>query len=643
MTQQQYTPVSWQDETTSQQGTLINAERLNQMQTAHHYADGFEEVDTVPSADPGVDYHKIVYCTADSTIYRWNGSEWEKDIDDPTRELQEEHEADHDNPHQVTKAQVGLGNADNTADLDKPISTATQTALNAKADKSDTYTKAQTDSLLGGKVDKQDSSAGMIAYTAEEGTEGSTEINAGAKPATIPIRTADGRLRAYFDDADPYADDCVTYTWTSGQLTDIRGTLDYKADKATTLAGYGITDAYTKTEADTLLGAKADQATTYTKSEVQTYVSNALDGYLPMVRTTGTQDIAGTKKFISQISINGIFDNKNCQNTENTGMTWRRLYYNTGTPANQMLYLAVTPQKPVLGPNDYGLLMVGGTNGNDPVCTWILKGSEIVNADFVCTWSDATGFELWARNETGNRGICCIKINETSWGSPANNWVADQTTIDANFDPTAYTKYKVSTDAAGAPVTLVGNQTINGVKTFTSSGFTYINVRSDRTSGNIGGIIFQDGNNVGRGQIYGETTGKIVLEPLGDTKAVIIKNQRTYSAGNTTDVATIGTLDAYTPMVRTTGNQTITGVKTLQTSINSALEIKTTIADLEVTPTGYPARDIVWTCSNDAPICRLRFQVSPSGERQLVGFMSDKDGTAHAKILMSMTIEGVVS
>jgi len=36
------------------------------------------------------------------------------------------------NPHEVTKAQVGLGNCDNTSDLDKPISTATQTALNGK-------------------------------------------------------------------------------------------------------------------------------------------------------------------------------------------------------------------------------------------------------------------------------------------------------------------------------------------------------------------------------------------------------------------------------------------------------------------------------------------------------------------------------
>ena len=41
------------------------------------------------------------------------------------------HETNHNNPHQVTKAQVGLGNVNNTADLDKPISTATQQALNA--------------------------------------------------------------------------------------------------------------------------------------------------------------------------------------------------------------------------------------------------------------------------------------------------------------------------------------------------------------------------------------------------------------------------------------------------------------------------------------------------------------------------------
>ena len=42
------------------------------------------------------------------------------------------HTSNVSNPHSVTQAQVGLSNVDNTSDLNKPISTATQTALNAK-------------------------------------------------------------------------------------------------------------------------------------------------------------------------------------------------------------------------------------------------------------------------------------------------------------------------------------------------------------------------------------------------------------------------------------------------------------------------------------------------------------------------------
>ncbi|MES2447374.1 MAG: hypothetical protein V4546_09345 [Bacteroidota bacterium] len=42
----------------------------------------------------------------------------------------------------ISKAMVGLGNVDNTADLDKPISTATQTALNSKSSTADLALKA---------------------------------------------------------------------------------------------------------------------------------------------------------------------------------------------------------------------------------------------------------------------------------------------------------------------------------------------------------------------------------------------------------------------------------------------------------------------------------------------------------------------
>ena len=44
------------------------------------------------------------------------------------------HKADVNNPHKVTKDQVGLGNVDNTSDADKPVSTATGTAIKTVSD-----------------------------------------------------------------------------------------------------------------------------------------------------------------------------------------------------------------------------------------------------------------------------------------------------------------------------------------------------------------------------------------------------------------------------------------------------------------------------------------------------------------------------
>lgn len=45
------------------------------------------------------------------------------------------HKNNTSNPHQTTKAQVGLSNVDNTSDINKPVSAAQETALNLKANK----------------------------------------------------------------------------------------------------------------------------------------------------------------------------------------------------------------------------------------------------------------------------------------------------------------------------------------------------------------------------------------------------------------------------------------------------------------------------------------------------------------------------
>ena len=54
--------------------------------------------------------------------------------------------------HTVTSAGVGLGSVNNTADADKPISTLAQAALDTKAYKATTYTKAEVDTNIANLV-----------------------------------------------------------------------------------------------------------------------------------------------------------------------------------------------------------------------------------------------------------------------------------------------------------------------------------------------------------------------------------------------------------------------------------------------------------------------------------------------------------
>ena len=113
------------------------------------------------------------------------------------------HEQDTNNPHDVTKAQVGLGNVDNTSDTDKPVSNAQATAINNAVSEHNTSDTAHSNLF--------------------------SQYRTSANQDNI-----DSNLQSQITNND----------------TDITNLQNTKADKATTLAGYGITDAYTKTEVD---------------------------------------------------------------------------------------------------------------------------------------------------------------------------------------------------------------------------------------------------------------------------------------------------------------------------------------------------------------------------------------------------------
>ena len=114
------------------------------------------------------------------------------------------HKSDKNNPHTVTKAQVGLGSVNNTSDTNKPISTAQQNALNLKFDKvggtitgvtsitnNTTSTSKTTGALkvtggvgiaenlnVGGEINKLTLSSEVIGFTVEGGTTNSKTLTA---------------------------------------------------------------------------------------------------------------------------------------------------------------------------------------------------------------------------------------------------------------------------------------------------------------------------------------------------------------------------------------------------------------------------------------------------------------------------------
>ena len=95
------------------------------------------------------------------------------------------HIANTANPHSVTKTQVGLGNVDNTSDLDKPVSTAQQTALDGKVDKNADITAAtkckityDVKGLVTGGADLQQSDIPSLNLTKiSDVTATATEVN----------------------------------------------------------------------------------------------------------------------------------------------------------------------------------------------------------------------------------------------------------------------------------------------------------------------------------------------------------------------------------------------------------------------------------------------------------------------------------
>ena len=114
--------------------------------------------------------------TAQGELLKYDGNDWVNDT--------------------IDKSDVSLGNVDNTSDADKPISTATQTALNDKADSSDVPT--ELDDLSDVKIIGAPSAGQSLVYNSgffQLGQAGATTL--GALDDVNTVGAAFGSLLAY--------------------------------------------------------------------------------------------------------------------------------------------------------------------------------------------------------------------------------------------------------------------------------------------------------------------------------------------------------------------------------------------------------------------------------------------------------------
>lgn len=153
----------------------------------------------------------------------------------------DEHIADFDNPHRVSKAQVGLGNVDNTSDADKPVSTAQEQAIKAIQDDLDSKATA-----LGNRIDDEVKSR----------EQGDLSLGSRIDEETQARSSADTALSSRIDDET---------TRAKGAETTLQSNIDAESkdrkDADTALGKRIDSEAKAREDADSLLSGKISEET----------------------------------------------------------------------------------------------------------------------------------------------------------------------------------------------------------------------------------------------------------------------------------------------------------------------------------------------------------------------------------------------
>lgn len=219
---------------------------------------------------------------------------------------------------EITKANIGLGNVDNTADTDKPVSTAQQTELDKKVDKTTTV----NGHALSGNVTVTKSDVGLGNVTNDAQVKRS-EMGVASGVATLDTtgKVPTSQLPSYVDDVLEYTSRSAfpatgetgkIYVDTATNITYRWGGTDYVEISASLALGETSSTAYAgdkgKANADAITALQTRVGNVESKNSTQDTAIQTAQGAAEAAQTTANEakNAAATNAgAIEDIVVNG--------------------------------------------------------------------------------------------------------------------------------------------------------------------------------------------------------------------------------------------------------------------------------------------------------------------------------------------------